>query len=99
MLLLYRKGQLSVAKYLLESGASTEIADLRDLNTPLHAAAASGHFFVVDLLLEFGADPTKRNAVGLTALQLAEAGRHQETVYLLAKPEYLAPVEGDEDAR
>ena len=45
-----RKGHYGLAKYFLESGADPGAAT-RQGETPLHAAAARGHLFVVELLL------------------------------------------------
>jgi ankyrin repeat protein len=74
------KGQLRVARFLLDHGAdinrrsSGSIAMVGMLQTtdatPLHYAAASGHRAMVELLLERGAAVDARSKEGLTPLHL-----------------------------
>ncbi|HVI39517.1 MAG TPA: ankyrin repeat domain-containing protein [Anaerovoracaceae bacterium] len=59
-----------------------------DLRTPLHQATKGGRLEIVKLLLANGADPTKKDNEGFTALELAEdrdksANNYQEMVDLL----------------
>ncbi len=74
-----------MAKYLLDNSADADAADFPSGSTPLHAAAAGGHFFVVDLLLEFGADSASLDLAGRTPAEAAEARGHEETAFLLAR--------------
>lgn len=54
------------------------------LFTPLHLAATDGHAAVVALLLEAGTDAHARDGRrGITALQMAEAGKHEAAAALL----------------
>ena len=49
-----RKGHSGLARYFLESGgAHLAGAATRQGQTPLHAAAANGHIFVVEMLLRW----------------------------------------------
>ena len=54
--------------------------------TPLHAAAGSGYWESVQILLENGAQPNTKNRVGYTALFLAKE-RDQEKYYQDARRE------------
>ncbi len=63
-----QKGQLAVAKYLLDHGAKTSLGNQP---TPLHAAAQAGHKAMVELLLERGAPVDARTIEGVTPLHLA----------------------------
>lgn len=51
--------------------------------TALHLAAQHGHSEIVQLLLEAGADPTTRNIVGRTTLDLANIYIRQPAIALL----------------
>ena len=51
--------------------------------TPLMAAVTWGHKEIVQLLLEAGADITKKNKAGATALQLAKIHNNTEIIALL----------------
>lgn len=65
------RGNLSVVEFLLSEGA---IVDSRSLNdtTPLMMAVQSGNEQVVKLLLDKGADIQARNALGFTAIDIAD---------------------------
>ena len=54
-----------------------------DGTTCLMAAAQAGHAPVVRMLLTRKADPNRANGKGQRALELATAGKHDETVALL----------------
>ena len=66
---------LIMAKCLLESGAQVNVIQ-RGGWTPLHQAAAHGNPEMVDLLLNYGADPAMKSDDGRTALMMAEDGQH-----------------------
>jgi ankyrin repeat protein len=51
--------------------------------TPLHGAAARGSANIVATLLKHGADPTARDAKGMTPLQVAEQGGFVEAARVL----------------
>ena len=92
-------GATDVCKVLVEHGASVNVKDV-DGDTPLHLAAATGSngdsdssnkagavngpVETVQYLLSKGADPTARNAAGMTPrMKALEAGNH-ETARALA---------------
>lgn len=69
-------GQLPAAKYLLEHGALVNSEDAKGF-TPLHHAVITKNdretaVEMVELLLQKGADPNRKNKEGKTALQLAQ---------------------------
>ena len=53
--------------------------------TPLMAASFNGHPDVVQLLLNYNADPNVKRKYGLTALRLATEKGHDEVVSILMK--------------
>lgn len=63
------KGQLAVARYLLDHGAKPVLGSTT--TTPLHAAVAAGHKAMTELLLERGSPADVRNSEGKTPLFLA----------------------------
>ncbi len=71
------KGQLAVARLLLDNGAAVNGIKQPGL-TPLHFAAANGHKTMVDLLLSKGANPNARTANGATPLDLAALKGYEE---------------------
>jgi len=78
------KGQLTVAKYLLDHGAKPNLGERQ--STPLHAAAQSGHKALVELLLERGAAPNAIDEFGRTPLHIAtQAGFLAISEVLLSK--------------
>lgn len=64
-----QKGQLAVARYLLDHGAKTRLGSSG--STPLHAAAEAGHKAMVELLLGRGAPTDAIDSYGCTPLHLA----------------------------
>ena len=50
------KGNVAVARYLVDCGANKEATSTDDDTTALHVAGRSGHFVVVRMLVEQGAD-------------------------------------------
>ncbi|XP_026677687.1 tankyrase-like, partial [Diaphorina citri] len=57
----------------VKHGANVNVADLWKF-TPLHEAAAKGKADIVRLLLQHGADPSKKNRDGATPLDLVREG-------------------------
>jgi ankyrin repeat protein len=76
-------GSLEVVQLLLERYAYID-AESPNGSTPLMMAALYGTSETVKLLLEAGADPTIRNALGLSALDFAQRGNKQDAVDALA---------------
>ena len=58
---------------LVQQGAAVNVTDLWKF-TPLHEAAAKGKYEICKLLLKHGADPSKKNRDGNTALDLVKDG-------------------------
>ena len=84
LVLAAQKGQLTVAKYLLDHGAKPNLGERQ--STPLHAAAQAGHKALVELLLERGAAPNAIDDFGRTPLHIAtQAGFLAISEVLLAK--------------
>jgi ankyrin repeat protein len=65
------KGQLAVARFLLENHADVNAGAGSAQGTPLHFAAANGHKTMAELLLAHGAQVNARNRPGETPLFLA----------------------------
>lgn len=63
---------LATVRVLLERGARHDLVDDRGRN-PLMIAAQRDHLEIVALLMERGADPSRADGQGLTALDLAES--------------------------
>jgi hypothetical protein len=57
--------------------AEDALIDIPHRTTPLMLAAACGREAVIELLLQCGADPSKRDAAGRTAAAYARAAGHQ----------------------
>ena len=76
-------GHVDVARFLLQNGANTEMAD--DWNcTPLHNAAGAGHYQIVDLLCENGARIDARASnKGKTPIEIARDKEKFDVVSLL----------------
>ncbi|TCZ66081.1 ankyrin repeat domain-containing protein [Roseicella aquatilis] len=68
-------GNLARLRRLL-AGAEVEDPDLPHQITPMMAAAACGHEAAVEMLLQGGADPARRDAAGRTAAAYARDGGH-----------------------
>lgn len=67
-----RRGNEIMLRRLLDRGARVEDDDtgLASGSSPLHIAVRAGHFGVVKMLLEHGADATARDAGGATVFDL-----------------------------
>ena len=66
-------GHTDICRYLLHTcGAQSVNTEIFGW-TALHSAASHNYLEVVNVLLEFGADPSIKNSDGLTALDYARA--------------------------
>ncbi|MFM8152810.1 MAG: ankyrin repeat domain-containing protein, partial [Polynucleobacter victoriensis] len=70
-------GHVRVATYLLDRHAYIDALSPNG-TTPLMMAARGGHIHVVKLLLDRGADLSKRNAMKMTAIEFAEQNNQSE---------------------
>ncbi|QYT03661.1 ANK_REP_REGION domain-containing protein [Trichoderma simmonsii] len=65
-----KRGNIAIAKLLLDYGADQDAKDGSNL-TPLHYAAQEGHSEIVELLLRFRADPQTKDNSGSIPLDYA----------------------------
>ena len=90
--------------WLLKKGADPD-RSTADGTTALMAAAQAGKTGAIQLLLQHKVDPTRVNAMGQRALELARAGKHHEAVVLLlpvtpgAPPPPPPPINASVEAR
>ena len=84
----YATENVLIAKILLENGANIRIKDALGM-TALHRASWRGSDKIVALLISKGADPTERNSVGKSALDLAIENRHESVVQVYRDAGYL----------
>lgn len=66
-------GRLEMTRRLIAAGADANATDGSGM-TPLMLAATQDYFAVVELLISSGADPSRRNRLGQTALEIAVDG-------------------------
>ncbi|CAE7212542.1 mask, partial [Symbiodinium pilosum] len=76
------RGNLQIARLLLEAGANKNAKDDL-LRTALMLTAERGHVEIVRLLLQAGADKDMQDCLGETALTLAAQNGHVEIARLL----------------
>lgn len=78
-------GDFVMVKALLDRGAEIDRVDPLDSqrNTALHAAVDPGHFPVVKLLVQRGANRAAKNAAGQTPADIARERNHEAIVVLL----------------
>lgn len=75
----------TIVKYLAEKFPENVNSRGGNLGTPLHAAAAKGHFDIVQVLLECGADTDAWDTNHRTASQVALANKEYTIAQLLAQ--------------
>lgn len=86
-------GNFEITELLLKEGAlvstrqySLSISHRDSGKSPIHWAAMKGHKHIVELLLQYGANPNARTTSGRTPAQEAAAASHNELlVFLLSK--------------
>lgn len=77
-------GHYDTAEYLARAGAPLNSPARNELKaTPIHSAAAGGHYRIVKMLLELGADPNVREQGGFTPLHAAAQNGDVDTVRIL----------------
>ena len=69
---LNKKNRLTIVKILIDAGADVNLSGWRG-TTPLMKALDDGDVKVTDVLLRAGADIRKKNSIGMTVLESAEA--------------------------
>jgi ankyrin repeat protein len=84
------------ARWLVEHGADPDAVFPATGETPLHAAARTGDVALVELLVEHGADVSRRNIAGRTPYtEAALVNNHAVAEWLLGHgaPDEMAPVD------
>ena len=76
-------GHVEVIRLLIEAHAYIDASSPNE-STPLMMAAMYGTSSAVKVLLEAGADPTIKNALGLTAIDFAQRVKKQESADIIA---------------
>ena len=69
-------GHIPLAAYLLSQGVDVNSRESTFQSTPVHRAAERGHEEIVHLLVDYGADITLRNELGLRPSTAAQANGH-----------------------
>ncbi len=77
------RGDLEVARVLLDAGADVNLVTRLGDYTPLHLAGRSGHGALVELLVEAGGDVNARTTNGATPLHLAARGGDRTAIAAL----------------
>jgi ankyrin repeat protein len=80
---LSQRNKINVLTYLINKGVDINVKLEINGDTPLHCAAAFGHYEVVQLLLNSGADKNIKNKFGMTPLTYAKNNNHTEIINLL----------------
>jgi uncharacterized protein len=77
-------GHYDTAEYLAMAGAPINSPSRNELKAaPIHSAAAAGHYKIVKMLLDHGADPNVREQGGFTPLHAAAQNGDVETIRAL----------------
>jgi len=76
-------GNYEIVKLLVENGANVNYQDKYIKSTPLIDAVNSDEKIIVNYLIEHGADKTKKDKSGKTALDYAIKSNNKELIQLL----------------
>ena len=87
------KGNVSIAKYLLQKGARVDLV-AGFYGNSLQAAAFGGHSELVDFFLDYGAEPNSQGGYYGNALQAAAASGDLATVSTLIEYGAVVPMPG-----
>lgn len=90
------KGYIDVVRVLLNAGVEVNWSSPQSPGTVLHAAAQGGHFAIVDLLIEAGANIESKSG-GVTALCLAAQGGYEKVVSRLISAEADVNATGEDN--
>lgn len=77
------EGNITEVKFLLGLGASPNAIGVDNMYTALTAASEAGRTEIVNLLLQRGADPSRKDGEGNTPLECAKRNGHEDIVRLL----------------
>jgi ankyrin repeat protein len=77
------KGRVPLIKSMIKTGIAKMAAQTSHGMSPLMAAAKVGNMEIVNLMLEHGCNPWRKNPDGNTALDIATAGGHQDCIHAL----------------
>ncbi|CBZ27339.1 ankyrin/TPR repeat protein [Leishmania mexicana MHOM/GT/2001/U1103] len=91
--------KMEAAEFLIEHGATVNIAIANDGSTPLHIAVEHADSECVRLLCSCGADASAKNEEGKTPLELAKAANKTNAVKELEKAQVPQEKRADEAAR
>ena len=77
------KGRISLIKSMIKTGIAKMAAQTSHGMSPLMAAAKVGNEEIVNLMLEHGCNPWRKNPDGYTALDIATASGHEACIHIL----------------
>lgn len=79
------KGRVPLIRSMIKTGIAKMAAQTSHGMSPLMAAAKVGNVEIVNLMLEHGCNPWRKNPDGNTALDIATAGGHEECIHILRR--------------
>jgi ankyrin repeat protein len=87
-------GHAAVVRSLCEAGANPNSQGGKKRWSPVHYAAVRSRLEALEIMLEFGADPSLKDSHGKTPLDLV-AGRHNEVMVELKRLEPMLKLLGE----